>query len=71
MNIDPGTAAEAYRSRVLGQMALTSTEKEVLTVREQLSGACTTEIAAFVAWLLQEAEAHERVHRTIDLGAGI
>ena len=47
MNIDPGNAAEAYRSRVLGQMAPTSTAEEVSTVREQLSGACTTEIAAF------------------------
>lgn len=46
-NIDPGNAAEAYRSRVIGQMAQTSTESEVSTVREQLSGACTTEIAAF------------------------
>ena len=47
MNIDPGNAADAYRSRVIGQMALTSSETEVSTVREQLSGACTTEIAAF------------------------
>ena len=47
MNIDPGNAAEAYRSRVIGQMAQTSTDTEVSTVREQLSGACTTEIAAF------------------------
>jgi arsenite-transporting ATPase len=47
MNIDPGSAAEAYRSRVIGQMALTSSEQEISTVREQLSGACTTEIAAF------------------------
>jgi LysR family glycine cleavage system transcriptional activator len=29
------------------------------------------QVKAFVAWLLEEAEAHERVHRTIDLGAGI
>jgi arsenite/tail-anchored protein-transporting ATPase len=47
LNIDPGKAAEDYRSRVLGQMTQTSTEVEVSTVREQLSGACTTEIAAF------------------------
>ena len=47
MNIDPGNAADAYRSRVIGQMAQTSSETEVSTVREQLSGACTTEIAAF------------------------
>jgi arsenite/tail-anchored protein-transporting ATPase len=47
MNIDPGNAADAYRSRVIDQMAQTSSETEVSTVREQLSGACTTEIAAF------------------------
>lgn len=47
LNIDPGTAAESYRQRVLAQMAATSTPAEVSAVREQLSGACTTEIASF------------------------
>ena len=47
LNIDPDSAADAYRSRVLGQMAQGSSEAERATVREQLSGACTTEIAAF------------------------
>lgn len=47
LNIDPGTAAEAYRQRVLAQMGLAATEAELATVREQLSGACTTEIASF------------------------
>jgi arsenite-transporting ATPase len=47
MNIDPEAAAEAYRLRVLAQMAPDSTEAERGKVREQLSGACTTEIAAF------------------------
>lgn len=47
MNIDPEAAAETYRARVLDQMASDSTEAELRTVREQLSGACTTEIAAF------------------------
>ena len=44
LNIDPENAAEAYRVRVLAQLE-TASERE--TVREQLSGACTTEIAAF------------------------
>lgn len=44
LNIDPESAAEAYRARVLAQLETVS-ERE--TVREQLSGACTTEIAAF------------------------
>lgn len=47
MNIDPGAAAEAYRGRVLQQMDAQASEAERATVREQLSGACTTEIAAF------------------------
>ncbi len=47
LNIDPTVAAESYRKRVLAQMDSGSTEEERSTVREQLSGACTTEIAAF------------------------
>ena len=48
LNIDPDTAAEAYRQRVLAQLESTATSDERATVREQLSGACTTEIAVFV-----------------------
>ncbi|RTM08352.1 MAG: arsenical pump-driving ATPase [Bradyrhizobiaceae bacterium] len=47
MNIDPAAAAEGYRSRVLDQLGPEVTADERSTVREQLSGACTTEIAAF------------------------
>jgi arsenite-transporting ATPase len=47
MNIDPDSAAEAYRTRVLAQLGPETTEVERATVREQLAGACTTEIAAF------------------------
>ena len=47
LNIDPDNAAESYRLRVLEQMGATATETERSTVREQLSGACTTEIASF------------------------
>ena len=47
LNIDPDAAAQAYRQRVVDQMASDATAKEVSTVREQLSGACTTEIASF------------------------
>ena len=47
LNIDPDTAAESYRQRVLAQMDAATSEEERATVREQLSGACTTEIAAF------------------------
>jgi len=47
LNIDPEAAAEAYRVRVIDQMPSGSSDAERSTVREQLSGACTTEIAAF------------------------
>lgn len=47
LNIDPDVAAEAYRQRVVDQMAREATPTEIATVREQLSGACTTEIASF------------------------
>ncbi len=47
LNIDPDDAAESYRQRVLAQMGRAATETEVSAVREQLSGACTTEIASF------------------------
>lgn len=47
LNIDPDNAAESYRQRVLAQMGAGASEDELSTVREQLSGACTTEIASF------------------------
>lgn len=43
MNIDPDKAAEDYRLRVIDQLG----RADRATVREQLSSACTTEIAAF------------------------
>ena len=50
MNIDPETEAEAYRERVLAPMRAASSDAGARHVREQLSGACTTEIAAFDAF---------------------
>jgi arsenite-transporting ATPase len=47
LNIDPDNAAESYRQRVLAQMGASAGAEELSTVREQLSGACTTEIASF------------------------
>ena len=47
LNIDPTDAADAYRARVLEQMGPDASEQDRNEVREQLSGACTTEIAAF------------------------
>lgn len=56
LNIDPDNAAESYRLRVIEQMSRDSSDEELANVREQLSGACTTEIAAFdeFATLLSE-----------------
>lgn len=47
LNIDPDNAAQAYRQRVIDQMEKGATAAEVAAVQEQLSGACTTEIASF------------------------
>ena len=47
LNIDPDTAAESYRQRVLARMGADASDTDRSTVREQLSGACTTEIASF------------------------
>ena len=51
MNINPEAAADGYRERVLAQMAADASDSERSAVREQLSGACTTEIAAFDAFV--------------------
>jgi len=64
LNIDPDAAAEAYRQRVVGQMAQDATTAEISTVREQLSGACTTEIASFDEFsslLADKNEAYDHV----------
>lgn len=47
LEIDPEAAAEDYRERILGPIRDTLPEKALASIREQLSGACTTEIAAF------------------------
>lgn len=51
MNIDPDFEADEYRKRVLEQMEPEASPLQRETVREQLSGACTTEIAAFDAFV--------------------
>jgi arsenite-transporting ATPase len=64
LNIDPDTAAESYRQRVLAQMGAGASETELSTVREQLSGACTTEIASFdefAALLSDDAEHFDHI----------
>lgn len=64
LNIDPEAAAESYRLRVIDQMPAESTQAERSTVREQLSGACTTEIAAFdefIGLLAGDADGYDHV----------
>ena len=47
LNVDPEAAASAYRERVVGPMRGILPDETVLRIEEGLSGACTTEIAAF------------------------
>jgi arsenite-transporting ATPase len=47
VNIDPEAAATAYRERVVGPVRGALPDDAVQQIVEQLSGACTTEIAAF------------------------
>jgi arsenite-transporting ATPase len=47
LNIDPEAAAQAYRDRIVGPVRGSLPEKVVRQMEEELSGACTTEIAAF------------------------
>lgn len=47
LEIDPQAAAQAYRDRIVGPVRGVLPETVVRGIEEQLSGACTTEIAAF------------------------
>lgn len=47
LNIDPEAAAKAYRDRVVGPYRGVLPEASINSMEEQLSGACTVEIAAF------------------------
>lgn len=47
LNIDPGRAAHDYRERIVGPFRGRLPEAALRSMEEQLSGACTLEIAAF------------------------
>ena len=47
LEIDPQAAAEVYRERIVGPVRGVLPKGVVAGIEEQLSGACTTEIAAF------------------------
>jgi arsenite/tail-anchored protein-transporting ATPase len=58
VNVDPEAAAEAYRERAVGPVRGLLPDDAIRQMEEQLSGACTVEIAAFdeFAALLTDAE---------------
>ncbi|MDQ5887985.1 MAG: arsenite/tail-anchored protein-transporting ATPase [Pseudomonadota bacterium] len=58
LEIDPQAAAQAYRDRIVGPVRGVLPDAVVRGIEEQLSGACTTEIAAFDEFtaLLTESE---------------
>lgn len=47
LEIDPQLAAQQYRERIIGPVRGQLPDSVVKSIEEQLSGACTTEIAAF------------------------
>ena len=47
LEIDPQAAAQLYRDKIVGPVRGVLPEAVVKSIEEQLSGACTTEIAAF------------------------
>ncbi len=47
LEIDPEQAAEQYRERIVGPVRGRLPAAQVASIEEQLSGACTTEIASF------------------------
>ncbi|WP_404355715.1 arsenical pump-driving ATPase [Methylotuvimicrobium sp. KM1] len=58
LEIDPAQAAALYRERIVGPIRGKLPESAINSIEEQLSGACTTEIAAFDEFtaLLTDAE---------------
>lgn len=69
MNIDPEVAAHAYRERLVGPYRGVLPDAAVRSIEEQLSGACTVEIAAFDEFskLLGDARGtHEFDHVVFD-----
>ena len=68
LNIDPEAAAKAYRERAVGPYRSVLPDAAVAQMEEQLSGACTVEIAAFdeFARLLGDSDAAAYDHVILD-----
>ena len=71
LNINPEEAAERYRERLIGPMRGVLPEAALANMQEQLSGSCTTEIAAFDEFtaLIGQPEAAARI-RSCDFRHG-
>ena len=69
LEIDPQASAQAYRDRIVGPVRNVLPAAVVKGIEEQLSGACTTEIAAFdefTALLTDSAHTSEYDHIIFD-----
>lgn len=69
LEIDPQAAAQGYRDRIVGPVRGLLPDAVVKGIEEQLSGACTTEIAAFdefTALLIDSALTKEYDHIIFD-----
>ncbi len=69
LEIDPQAAAQAYRDRIAGPVRGVLPDDVVKGIEESLSGACTTEIAAFdefTALLTDSALTHDYTHIIFD-----
>jgi arsenite efflux ATP-binding protein ArsA (TC 3.A.4.1.1) len=69
LEIDPQAAVQVYRDRIVGPVRGVLPESVVKSIEEQLSGACTTEIAAFdefTALLIDSTLTQEYDHVVFD-----
>ena len=69
LEIDPEAAAQAYRDKIVGPVRGVLPDDVVKGIEEQLSGACTTEIAAFdefTALLIDSALTEDYEHILFD-----
>lgn len=58
LEIDPQAAAQLYRDKIVGPVRGVLPDAVVKSIEEQLSGACTTEIAAFDEFTALLTDAH-------------
>jgi arsenite-transporting ATPase len=69
MNIDPEAAARAYRERIVAPFRGVLPDASVRSIEEQLSGACTVEIASFnefTRWISDDAAIAPYDHVVLD-----